>query len=96
MSRTELESKFPFSKWNRPMPSSEAQIAANQANAQRSTGPKTAAGKERSRANSYKHGLTGEGIVLPAVEAAEVARLQQCYEVDLQPSNEFSRTLVRR
>ena len=34
------------------------QIAANRANAERSTGPRTRAGKARSRLNSWKHGLT--------------------------------------
>lgn len=38
---------------------SEKQIAANQRNAQLSTGPKTDAGRNASRMNSYTHGLTG-------------------------------------
>jgi hypothetical protein len=37
--------------------STEAQISANQANAQLSTGPKTEAGKSASSQNSWKHGL---------------------------------------
>ena len=37
----------------------EKQIAANRANARRSTGPKTAAGKRRSSRNAYRHGLSG-------------------------------------
>lgn len=37
----------------------EKQIAANRANAKKSTGPKSAAGKERSSRNSIKHGLSG-------------------------------------
>ena len=36
----------------------EKQIAANRANAKRSTGPKTLAGKLRSSRNAYRHGLT--------------------------------------
>ena len=36
----------------------ERQIAANRANAQRSTGPKTAAGKLRSSRNAFRHGLS--------------------------------------
>jgi hypothetical protein len=36
---------------------SDAQLHANRANAQKSTGPKTAAGKSKSAANSSKHGL---------------------------------------
>jgi hypothetical protein len=38
--------------------STEAQIRANRANSQHSTGPATAAGKAKSSANSTKHGLT--------------------------------------
>ena len=36
----------------------EKQIAANRANARRSTGPKSAAGKMVSSRNAYRHGLT--------------------------------------
>lgn len=36
----------------------EKQIAANRANAQKSTGPKTAAGKQKSSRNAYRHGLS--------------------------------------
>jgi hypothetical protein len=36
----------------------EKQMAANRANAQRSTGPKTAAGKARCRGNALRHGLS--------------------------------------
>jgi hypothetical protein len=34
------------------------QIAANRANARRSTGPRTAAGRAKSSRNSFQHGLT--------------------------------------
>ncbi len=44
---------------------SARRIAANRANAARSTGPKTAAGRRRSAANSARHGLTTK----PAAEA---------------------------
>jgi hypothetical protein len=38
---------------------SERQIAANRRNAQKSTGPRSAAGKRRVRRNAYRHGLGG-------------------------------------
>jgi hypothetical protein len=38
---------------------SQAQIAANRANAKRSTGPRTAAGKLKSSRNAFRHGLSG-------------------------------------
>lgn len=37
----------------------ERQIAANRANAKKSTGPKSRAGKSRSSQNAFVHGLTG-------------------------------------
>ncbi|HPT28608.1 MAG TPA: hypothetical protein PLZ95_19470 [Bryobacteraceae bacterium] len=47
----------------------EAQIAANRANAQLSTGPKTAEGKASSSKNNLKYGLTSkEFVVLPGQE----------------------------
>jgi hypothetical protein len=37
--------------------SSAAKIAANRRNAQKSTGPRSVAGKARSRRNAFRHGL---------------------------------------
>ncbi len=47
---------------------SPARIAANQANAQLSTGPTTTAGKVASRANALKHGLTARVVGLEEIE----------------------------
>jgi hypothetical protein len=47
----------------------EKQIAANRANAKRSTGPKTAAGKFRSSRNSFRHGLS---LQLPGAMSEQV------------------------
>src|SRR5580693_3498863 len=47
---------------------SAAQSAANKANAQPSTGPTTETGKQRTRLNAYKHGLTGQIHLLTAAE----------------------------
>jgi hypothetical protein len=41
----------------------EKQIAANCANAKRSTGPKTAAGKKKSSRNAFRHGLSSPAPV---------------------------------
>ena len=54
----------------------EAQIQANRQNAQKSTGPKSEAGKEKSRQNSLKHGLTGAGIVQPEGTEADLLQLR--------------------
>jgi hypothetical protein len=45
---------------------SEKQIAANRANAKKSTGPKTATGKLKSSRNAYRHGLSGPLPLDPA------------------------------
>ncbi len=78
------------------MPASEAQIHANRENAARSTGPKTVEGKERSRANALKHGLTGAGVALTTEDAAEVERVFVAFEADFRPTDEMGRILIRR
>jgi hypothetical protein len=45
-----------------------AQLEANFANAQKSSGPKTEKGKHRTRFNAYRHGLTGQICLLTAEE----------------------------
>ncbi len=51
--------------------STEAQIAANQANAQHSTGPRTPEGKLAIAQNNLRHGFTGRFSVLPWEDAEE-------------------------
>ena len=75
---------------------SDARIAANRANAQKSTGPKTAEGKERSRCNAVKHGLTGEGVALCSEDAAEIERRFLGLQAEFRPRTEGGRTLVKR
>ena len=48
---------------------SDAQIEANRRNARNSTGPRTEAGKERSRRNALRHGLAAEHIPQRFVQA---------------------------
>ena len=50
--------------------SSAAQIAANQKNAQLSTGPVSQSGKTKSSLNAVKSGLTGRTVLLPSEDAA--------------------------
>jgi hypothetical protein len=44
--------------------SSERQILANRRNAQKSTGPKTEAGKKKARMNALRHGLSAQTMEL--------------------------------
>ncbi len=74
---------------------SAARVAANRLNAQRSTGPRTAEGKARSRANALKHGLTGAGVALPTEDQSRVeARFVQ-FQEDLAPADMLGMVLVQ-
>ena len=78
------------------MPCSEARMNANRINAQRSTGPKTDEGKENSRRNSLKHGLTGAGVVVHAEDEAEIAALAHGLEAEFStPGSTSGRVLAR-
>ena len=57
------------------MPSSR-KLAANRANAQHSTGPKSKEGKARSRVNAFKHGLAVPASLIPEL-APDVTHLAQ-------------------
>src|SRR5438105_11925317 len=50
------------------MPLSDSQLNANRENAQKSTGPRTDAGKARSRLNAFRHGITAKILVMTAEE----------------------------
>jgi hypothetical protein len=76
----------------------EAQILANRANAQKSTGPRTAVGRARSRLNSLKHGARAQDApaVLPQEDPAELeARIREWVD-DHRPTNAIERELVTR
>src|ERR1700722_3566152 len=66
----------------------ERQIAANRANAKRSTGPKTAAGKQRSSRNAFRHGLSAPLPDDPLTMAATDAIVSALFEYsDKQQEN---------
>ncbi len=75
--------------------STPAQIAANQANAQLSTGPTSAPGKAKSSLNAVKTGLTGRTVLLPSEDAAlyeqHVASIMQ----EHAPVGDAEQTLVQ-
>ena len=64
---------------------SELQTAANRANSQRSTGPRSAEGKARVATNALKHGLTGKQIVLPGEDPTQFDAFRSDLIADLAP-----------
>ena len=49
----------------------EKQLAANRANAKRSSGPRTLEGKAKSRWNAMRHGILAQAVIPPALEPVE-------------------------
>ena len=64
---------------------SAAQIDANRANAAKSTGPRTVAGKAASSMNALKHGVDAASIVIPGEEPAEYESIATQYLRELAP-----------
>ena len=64
---------------------STAQAVANAANAQLSTGPRTAEGKARSSRNAVKHGLTSKQLVIAPGEEKDFAELHDSLLEQLAP-----------
>jgi hypothetical protein len=75
---------------------SEKQQEANRANAKRSTGPKTVAGKALSRMNAHKHGLTAETIVIGDEDPRAFDMLRAELEEEHNPRPGIESELVER
>ncbi len=79
------------------MSCSPARLASNRANAQKSTGPKSAEGKEVSRLNAFKHGMAGEGDLLDPIEDAELVAVRAvAFARELGAEDEMGRVLAHR
>jgi hypothetical protein len=69
--------------------------AINRENAQKSTGPRTPAGKQRSSLNALRHGLTGHTIVLPSEDQSAYQRHSQSFLAEYQPKGATETQLVQ-
>lgn len=75
---------------------SEEKRAANRANALKSTGPRSAAGKLASRFNALKHGLCARQAVLPGEDAEGFVALSHEMLARYRPLGRAERALVDR
>ncbi len=76
-------------------PISPARLAANQANAQLSTGPTSESGKTKSSKNALKTALTGRTVLLPEDDADRYEQHLLHYRKAYEPVGERERELVQ-
>jgi hypothetical protein len=72
------------------------QIGANRRNAQKSTGPSSPEGKERSRCNAVRHGLTAETVIGMLESAEDYENFQTAIMADYEASSVVERELISR
>ena len=76
--------------------STEAQIKANRENAKKSTGPRTARGKEVVSQNALKHGLCSKKNVIRTESQEEFDMFRDVMLDDLDPSGGMELMLAQR
>jgi hypothetical protein len=72
------------------------QTEANRCNATKSTGPVTNPGKQRSRDNAVRHGLTAETVIQPLEDAKDYKAFELSVTADLDARTAVERELVLR
>jgi hypothetical protein len=75
---------------------SVAQIQANRLNAQKSTGPRTTAGKERASQNAIRHGLLARDAVIQGEDPEEFEIYREGMLQDLAPAGAVETMLAER
>ena len=74
----------------------EAQMRANQENAQKSTGPTSIEGKKKSSMNAVTHGIFSNIAILPGEDEAFIQKLREDILATYQPQDTMERCLVDR
>src|SRR5277367_2002405 len=72
------------------------QIEANRRNARKSTGPITQDGKDRSRCNAVRHGLTAETVINALEDAEDYTAFEATVIADYDAQSAVERELVLR
>ena len=72
------------------------QIEANRRNALKSTGPTTEEGKEHSRCNAVRHGMTAETVIADLEDADDYQAFENAVIADYDPQTAVERELVLR
>src|SRR5690242_17064625 len=72
------------------------QFEANRRNSLKSTGPKTEAGKQASRRNAVRHGLTAETVIGALEDAEDYKAFEAAITADYDAQSAVERELVLR
>jgi hypothetical protein len=72
------------------------QVEANRRNALKSTGPKTEAGRQASRRNAIRHGLTAETVLSAFEDAEDYKAFEAAITADYDAQSAVERELVLR
>ena len=72
------------------------QIHANRRNALKSTGPTTTEGKQKSRCNAVRHGLTAETVIGALEDAEDYQAFEATIIADYDAQSAVERELVLR
>jgi hypothetical protein len=72
------------------------QKRANRLNAKKSTGPKTEAGKEKSRFNALVHGLRAESTLLPGEDVNRFDQVLDSLTIAWRPQDDMERSLIEQ
>ena len=72
------------------------QLEANRRNALKSTGPRTEAGKDRSRRNAVRHGLTAETVIAHLEDADDYQAFELSVTSEFDATTAIERELVLR
>ena len=72
------------------------QIEANRRNAQKSTGPTSAEGKQRASRNALRHGLTAETVIVPLEDVEDYEAFEESVAASFDPETAVERELILR
>src|SRR5215469_14046703 len=80
----------------KPMTTSLRKAEANRRNAQKSTGPRSTAGKGRARLNAMRHGIYASPAVLPGEDAGQHRAIIEGIYHQYQPEGPIEATIVNQ
>lgn len=73
-----------------------SRVLTNRLNARKSTGPKTAEGKEKVGKNALRHGVLSNALLIPGESAEDMERLRSDFHEELDPDGVRQQQLVER